>query len=62
MARSITKNLDGISGFVRAARPMSVIEHWRHDYNTNRPHTAHGELTPNEFALHWNTTHPPQAA
>ena len=41
---------------------MSVIEHWRHDYNTNRPHTAHGELTPNEFALHWNTTHPPQAA
>ncbi|MSY17801.1 MAG: IS3 family transposase [Actinobacteria bacterium] len=39
-----------------------IVEDWRHDYNTNRPHTAHGELTPNEFALHWNTTHQPQAA
>ena len=39
-----------------------IVEDWRHDYNTNRPHTAHGELTPNEFALHWTTTHQPQAA
>ena len=37
-------------------------EGWRLDYNANRPHTAHGELTPNEFALHWTTTHQPQAA
>ena len=39
-----------------------IVEGWRHDYNTNRPHTAHGELTPNEFALHWTTTHQPHAA
>jgi len=39
-----------------------IVEDWRLDYNTNRPHTAHGELTPNEFALHWTTTHQPQAA
>jgi putative transposase len=32
-----------------------LIEDWRHDYNTNRPHTAHGDLTPTEFALTWNT-------
>lgn len=39
-----------------------IVEDWRHDYNTNRPHTAHGDLTPNEFALHWTSTHQPQAA
>ena len=31
------------------------------DYNANRPHSAHGELTPNEFALRWTTTDGPQA-
>ena len=39
-----------------------IIEDWRCDYNTNRPHSAHGELTPSEFALQWTTTHQPQAA
>ena len=39
-----------------------IIEDWRIDYNTNRPHSAHGELTPTEFTLQWTTTHQPQAA
>ncbi|MBS4730541.1 IS3 family transposase [Mycobacterium sp. SM1] len=39
-----------------------IIEDWRRDYNANRPHSAHGELTPAEFALQWTTTHQPQAA
>ncbi|WP_163791944.1 IS3 family transposase [Mycolicibacterium chitae] len=39
-----------------------IIEDWRIDYNTNRPHSAHGELTPTEFALQWATTHQPQVA
>jgi putative transposase len=39
-----------------------IIEDWRCDYNANRPHSAHGELTPTEFALEWTTTHQPQAA
>ena len=39
-----------------------IIEDWRRDYNVNRPHSAHGELTPTEFALQWTTTHQPQAA
>jgi putative transposase len=30
-----------------------LIEDWRCDYNQNRPHTAHGEFTPTEFALRW---------
>ncbi|BBY41355.1 transposase [Mycobacterium mantenii] len=39
-----------------------IIEDWRRDYNANRPHSAHGELTPAESALQWTTTHQPQAA
>lgn len=38
-----------------------IIEDWRIDYNWQRPHTAHGDLTPAEFAATW-TTNPPQAA
>jgi putative transposase len=38
-----------------------IIDDWRIDYNWQRPHTAHGDLTPAEFAATW-TTNPPQAA
>jgi len=36
-----------------------IIEDWRRDYNANRPHPAHRELTPTEFALQWTTTTTP---
>jgi len=39
-----------------------IIEDWRRDYNANRPHSAHGELTPAEFTLQWTTTHQPATA
>jgi putative transposase len=32
------------------------------DYNWNRSHTAHGDLTPSEFAAKWTTINQPQAA
>ena len=38
-----------------------IIEGWRIDYNWQRPHTAHGDLTPGEFAAQW-TINQPQAA
>jgi transposase InsO family protein len=38
-----------------------IIEDWRIDYNEHRPHTAHGDLTPTEFARAW-TTKLPEAA
>ena len=37
------------------------LDDWRIDYNTNRPHTAHGDLTPTEFATSWTTKHPTAA-
>ena len=39
-----------------------IIEDWRIDYNWKRPHTAHGDLTPGEFAAKWTTINQPQAA
>ena len=32
--------------FANLAEARTVIEHWRVDYNLNRPHSAHGGLTP----------------
>jgi putative transposase len=37
------------------------IGDWRSDYNCNRPHTAHGDLTPTEFATIWITNQPKAA-
>ena len=39
-----------------------LIEDWRIDYNMRRPHSAHGELTPDEFARTWTTQHQPALA
>jgi putative transposase len=39
-----------------------LIEDWRIDYNDHRPHTAHGDLTPSEFAQAWTTRHQPALA
>jgi len=39
-----------------------LAEDWRIDYNTRRPHSAHGLLTPSEFAQQWTTTNQPQLA
>lgn len=36
-----------------------LIEDWRIDYNEHRPHSAHGELTPSEFAQAWTTQRQP---
>ena len=38
-----------------------IIEDWRIDYNEHRPHSAHGDLTPAEFARAW-TINQPKAA
>jgi putative transposase len=39
-----------------------LIEDWRIDYNTRRPHSAHGDLTPTEFANEWITRNQPALA
>lgn len=39
-----------------------LLEDWRIDYNCNRTHSAHGDLTPREFAQAWTTQHQPALA
>ena len=39
-----------------------LIEDWRIDYNNHRPHSAHGDLTPTEFAQAWITRNQPALA
>jgi putative transposase len=39
-----------------------LIEDWRTDYNDNRPHSAHGDLTPSEFARAWTNRNQPALA
>jgi putative transposase len=36
--------------FSNLAQAREIIEAWRIDYNTKRPHTSLGGLTPTEFA------------
>ena len=42
------------SSLVEARR---IIEAWRIDYNTVRPHSSLGYLTPKEFAASWRAAH-----
>jgi len=35
-----------------------LVADWRTEYNTYRPHSALGMLTPAEFAQHWRTNPP----
>ena len=37
-----------------------LIEDWRTDYNTNRPHRSPRRLTPTAFAQAWTTDNQPQ--
>ncbi len=39
-----------------------IIEDHRVDHNLNGPHTAHGDLTPTEFAAKWRINNQPQVA
>lgn len=39
-----------------------LIEDHRIDYNLNRPHSAHGNQTPAEFATNWTNRNQPQPA
>ena len=36
-----------------------VVEAWRIEYNTYRPHSALGGLTPAEYAVNWTSTNQP---
>jgi Integrase core domain len=42
--------------FINLKEAREIVEAWRIDYNTNRPHTSLNGLTPTEFAARPPTT------
>ena len=55
-ARDELLNVEEFGSVVEA---QVVVEAWRIEYNTYRPHSALGGLTPTEFARQWTIQHQP---
>ena len=47
--------------FSSLAQARRIIEAWRIDYNTERPHSSLGYSTPKEFAASWRVVHQKQS-
>lgn len=48
--------------FTDGRHAQDVIEAWRHEYNTERPHSSLKYMTPAEFAAHWRNSSRPTAS
>ena len=48
-----------VEEFGSVAEAQVLVEAWRIEYNTYRPHSALGGLTPTEYAGQWTTQHQP---
>jgi putative transposase len=47
-----------VEAFTTLLEAKVLVEDWRIEYNTVRPHSALGYLTPTDYAKAWITTHP----
>jgi putative transposase len=56
----IRDELLAIEQFDTLLEAQVLTADWRTEYNTYRPHSALGMLTPTEFADQWRRTNPPQ--
>jgi transposase InsO family protein len=48
----------GVEAFTNLLEAQVLVEDWRIAYNTLRPHSALGYLTPTDYANAWITNHP----
>jgi putative transposase len=53
----VRDELLAVEVFSCLAEAKVMVEDFRHDYNRNRPHRAHGMMTPAAFATGWRTAH-----
>jgi transposase InsO family protein len=49
-----------VEAFTTLLEAQVLVEDCRIEYNTIRPHSALGYLTPSDFAKAWTATHQPQ--
>ena len=47
-----------VEAFTSLLEARVLVEDWRIEYNTLRPHSALGYLTPTDYAKTWTATHP----
>ena len=47
-----------VEAFNSLLEAQVLVEDWRIEYNTVRPHSALGYLTPTDFSKTWTTNHP----
>jgi putative transposase len=47
-----------VEAFTSLLEARVLVEDWRIEYNTVRPHSALGYLTPTDYAKAWTATHP----
>jgi len=47
-----------VEAFTTLLEARVLVEDWRIEYNTVRPHSALGYLTPTDYAKAWTATHP----
>jgi putative transposase len=47
-----------VEAFSTLLEAQVLVEDWRIEYNTLRPHSALGYLTPTDYAKAWTATHP----
>ena len=47
-----------VEAFSSLLEARVLVEDWRIEYNTVRPHSALGYLTPSDYAKAWTTNHP----
>jgi putative transposase len=47
-----------VEAFTTLLEAQVLVEDWRIEYNTLRPHSALGYLTPTDYAKAWTATHP----
>jgi putative transposase len=47
-----------VEAFGTLLEAQVLVEDWRIEYNTVRPHSALGYLTPSDYAKTWTATHP----
>jgi transposase InsO family protein len=47
-----------VEAFSSLLEAQVLVEDWRIEYNTLRPHSTLGYLTPTDYAKAWTATHP----
>ena len=54
-ARDELLNVEELGTLIEA---RVVVESWRSEYNTYRPHSSLARMTPVEFRIHWEREYP----